>query len=261
MPVVKVPGAANVGTPAPGNVVLTSTERLPRPRPRRRGLVCRRRSRPAMATLWGLAPAWKSCLEANDKVVAPGAVVLSSTETVLADAFATARSRRPSPLRSATATETGLFPVGKSCLAAKLGVSAPGAVWFRSTDTLFDPELATTRSGMPSPFRSLMATAEGLVPVGKSTWPLKEAVLAPGLIVFKRTDAVAEPPLVTTRSGMRSPLRSATATDVGFDPVAKSAWLANENVVAPVGVVFRRTDTALRQCRRPQPGPACHRGG
>ena len=69
----------------------------------------------------------------------PGAVVFNSTDTVSESEFATARSGLPSPLRSPTATEYGAMPVAKSCLAAKAGAAAPGAVVFNSTDTVSEP--------------------------------------------------------------------------------------------------------------------------
>src|SRR5207237_1266913 len=76
----------------------------------------------------GVVPVAKSCLAAKLDVVAPGAVVLSSTDTVAELEFATARSSLPSRSTSPTVTENGVVPVGKSCLAAKLGMAAPGAV-------------------------------------------------------------------------------------------------------------------------------------
>ena len=50
------------------------------------------------------------------------------------------RSGLPSPFTSAAVTESGPLvrtgPVAKVCWAAKLGVAAPGAVVFRSTETV-----------------------------------------------------------------------------------------------------------------------------
>ena len=71
------------------------------------------------------------------------------------------RSGLPSPLTSATATESGSTPVAKVCWAAKEAVVAPGAVVFSSTLTLLLPALATTRSGLPSPLTSATATETG----------------------------------------------------------------------------------------------------
>ena len=53
----------------------------------------------------GVSPAAKLCWAANEGVRAPGSVVLNSTEIVCGWPLATARSGRPSPLRSATATK------------------------------------------------------------------------------------------------------------------------------------------------------------
>ena len=80
----------------------------------------------------------KVCWAAKLAVVAPGAVVFSSTDTVLEPVLATRRSGRPSPFTSAAATERGPLPVAKVCWAAKLGVVAPGAVVFSSTDTVLE---------------------------------------------------------------------------------------------------------------------------
>ena len=103
----------------------------------------------------------KFCAAAKLGVVAPGAVVFKSTDTVLESVFATTMSGLPSPLRSAIDTEAGLLPVAKFCLAAKLGVAAPGAVVFKNTDTVLDPAFATTMSGLPSPLRSAIDTEAG----------------------------------------------------------------------------------------------------
>ena len=93
--------------------------------------------------------------------MAPGAVVFSSTDTVLESKFATTRSGLPSPFTSAAVTENGALPVAKVCWAAKEGVVAPGAVVFSSTDTVFELSFATTRSGLPSPFTSAAVTESG----------------------------------------------------------------------------------------------------
>src|SRR5271156_6980223 len=81
----------------------------------------------ATVTENGPLPVAKGCWVAKRGVLAPGAVVLSSTDTVLAPAFATIRSGLPSPLISAVVTETGPLPVAKGCWVAKLGGQGPGA--------------------------------------------------------------------------------------------------------------------------------------
>ena len=53
-------------------------------------------------------------------------------------------------------TRIGTVPVAKSTLAAKLTV--PAVPVLRSTDTVLLASLATTRSGLPSPFTSPMLT-------------------------------------------------------------------------------------------------------
>src|SRR5436853_171987 len=114
-----------------------------------------------MATEKGKDPVAKDCCAAKEGVVAPGVVVFSSTDTLSVLALATARSGLPSPLRSPMATERGPVPVAKVCWKPKVGVVAPGAVVLSSTDTLLESRLAMTRSGLPSPLRSPMATDTG----------------------------------------------------------------------------------------------------
>src|SRR5262245_44587916 len=67
---------------------------------------------------------------------APAGVVFSSTLTLFAALFTTARSGRPSPSRSLAAKERGPAPVGKLTWGAKLGEAAPAGVVFSSTLTL-----------------------------------------------------------------------------------------------------------------------------
>ena len=63
--------------------------------------------------------------------------------------------------------------MAKVCWAAKVGVVAPGAVVFSSTDTVLALSLATMRSGLPSPLRSPTVTEMGFGPVAKSLWAAK----------------------------------------------------------------------------------------
>src|SRR5262249_62364707 len=67
----------------------------------------------------------------------------------------------PSPLRSATATEFGVGPVGKVSFVWKVP-----SLLASSTLTLSLPLLAVTMSGRPSPLRSATATAKGCAPGG-----------------------------------------------------------------------------------------------
>ena len=193
--------AEKLGVAAPGSVVLSNTatvlelkftmakSNLPSP------------LRSPTATDRGPSPVTKSCLTAKLEVAAPGVVVLSSTDTV-AIKFATTRSSFPSPLKSPIATDKGLSPVGKSCLVAKLGVAAPGAVVFSSTDTVLELILATARSSFPSRFRSATVTNTGPVPVVKSCLGAKVDVADPGTVVLSNTDTVFEAEFATTRSSL-----------------------------------------------------------
>src|SRR5262249_581854 len=97
---------------------------------------------------------------AKDGMVAPAAVVFSSTDTVALPMLATSRSGRPSPLTSPTATELGWVPVGKVCWGAKDGVVAPAAVVFSSTDTVPLPKLADRKRGRQGPLADPAATGQ-----------------------------------------------------------------------------------------------------
>src|SRR5262245_45522815 len=111
--------------------------------------------------------------------------------TVLSKKLAVTRSGRPSPLTSATATETGSGPTVKDCCAWKEPSPLPN-----STDTLplkvpvdgskLPPELAVLRSGRPSPLTSATATADGVEKPDTVCW-LKESVVAPGAVWFRNT--------------------------------------------------------------------------
>ena len=81
-PVAKVCWAAKDGVVAPGAVVFSSTDTVLRRRSRRSGRACRRRSRPPPSRRAGALPVAKVCWAAKEGVVAPGAVVFSSTDTV-----------------------------------------------------------------------------------------------------------------------------------------------------------------------------------
>src|SRR5204863_350684 len=70
-----------------------------------------------------------------------------------ADQSATARSGRPSPLKSPAATVSGSEPAAEYWAARKVPSPLPG-----STLTLLSPRFAVTRSGLPSPVKSATAT-------------------------------------------------------------------------------------------------------
>src|SRR5712664_3294630 len=113
------------------------------------------------ATDSGVAPAAK--LPAGWKLTAPMPVLLINTETSLEKPLATARSSHPSPLKSPTATETGLSPAAKLSAAWKVPSPFP-----RSTETLLELKAtATARSSHPSPLKSPTATETGLSPAAK----------------------------------------------------------------------------------------------
>jgi hypothetical protein len=84
-----------------------------------------------------------------------------------------------------------------------------------NTETVLSKRFATIRSGLPSPFRSAVVTEYGLLPVAKTCWVAKLGVVAPGAVVLSSTETVALLVFATIRSGLPSPLRSATVTETG----------------------------------------------
>src|SRR5439155_1308332 len=251
VPVAKSSWAAKLGVAAPGAVVLSSTDTVTEL------LFATARSslpspfRSPTVTDSGLAPVPKSWWAAKLGVAAPGAVVLSSTDTVPEIQFTTARSPLPSPFRSPSVTDVGLAPVAKSCLAAKLGVAAPAAVVLSSTDIVLELKFATARSSLPSPFRSPTVTDSGLIPVPNSSLAAKLGVAAPGAVVLSSTDTVLQLKFATARSSLPSPFRSPTVTDTGPVLVAKSCLAAKLGVAAPGAVVLSSTDTLLEPTLAP----------
>src|SRR5579883_3155857 len=158
-----------------------------------------------------------------------------------------ARSGLPSPLKSPATTVEDSKPAAKVCWGAKVGVVAPVGVVFSSTDTVPDRKLAMARSGLPSPLRSPTATESGALPVAKVRWAAKLGTVAPVGVIFSNTDTVSvpNPPFVAARSGLPSPLKSPTATELSALLVVKVRWGAKLGIVAPVGVVLSNTDTVL----------------
>ena len=161
----------------------------------------------------GWLPVAKVCWVAKEAVVAPGAVVFSSTDTVFEKSFATIRSGLPSPFRSADVTEAGSLPVAKVCWAANDGVMAPGTVVFSSTDTVFPLSFATIRSGLPSPLRSAAVGEAGTLPVAKVCWAAKAGLVIASAVVFSSTDTVFDWEFATIKSSWPSPFKSADVTD------------------------------------------------
>src|SRR4051794_14643018 len=125
------------------------------------------------------SPVGKVTGDAKLGQAAPGGVVFSDTPTLNEPLFATRRSGRPSPLTSAAATASGPMPAGNATAAAKLGATAPVAVVFSNTDTSLELELATRRSGRPSPLMSPVATDQGPRTTAKLTADRKLGLVAP----------------------------------------------------------------------------------
>jgi DNA-directed RNA polymerase specialized sigma24 family protein len=121
VPTAKVCWAVNEGSVAPAGVVFSKTDTAPADAPSattRSGRPSRLRS--ATATEEGLVPTGRAIWPVKDAVAAPTGVAFSITVTKLLRAAVTARSGRPSPLKSPTATEAGLLPVPKVCWFAKV---------------------------------------------------------------------------------------------------------------------------------------------
>ena len=117
----------------------------------------------------------------------------------------------------------------------------------RKTETEFDWEFATARSGLPSPSRSPMATDRGFAPVVKSTLAEKLfASMVPLVEVLRKTETefATETLFATARSALPSPSRSPMATDRGLVPVVKST-LAEKlpETMLPLVEVLRKTET------------------
>src|ERR1035438_7358974 len=91
------------------------------------------------------------------------------TEMVLSPLFATAKSKSPSPLKSATTTELGSFPAGYGDPAASTNVPSP---FPSNTVTLFEVELAITKSTGATVTPLELTTVFPNVPVAIDTGPV-----------------------------------------------------------------------------------------
>src|SRR5580700_11932792 len=123
------------------------------------------------------------------------------TETVVP---VTAMSTLPSPLKSPTASDTGLAPAAYSIPDPNVPLPLP-----KRTTAL--KELATARSNLPSPLKSPRATESVAIPVayarkgGNVPSPLPKKMFTPWSFA-------------TAKSSFPSPLKSPTATELGFGP-------------------------------------------
>src|SRR3989442_717044 len=138
----------------------------------------------------------------------------SSTETESEPALATARSGTPSPLKSPTATERACEPVAKPRAAWKVPSPLPSSTEIEEVSKSTPP--ATARSGTPSPLKSPTAAEKGRVlRVAKfrAAWKVPSPLPSSTETLFAPLGKFA--PLGTTaRSGIPSPLRSPTATEI-----------------------------------------------
>lgn len=93
----------------------------------------------------------------KDGVDEPGVVVFIKTDIEAEAEFKATISGFPSPFKSPVETVSGELPVVKSVFAVNVGVEAPGVVVFNSTEIEFTVFPTTTRSDLPSPFKSFTA--------------------------------------------------------------------------------------------------------
>src|SRR5260370_15292422 len=182
----------------------------------------------ATATPAGKLPVVK--LPASTKLPMP---VARKTVTELPLLLETMMSLMPSPLTSATATPSGPDPAVKGRLVR--AEKAPPPTLSR-TLTVSLPVFVTTRSGLPSPFTSPIATSEGLVPTAYLTGAKK--VPAP---FASRTEILFAPLFTTTTSGLPSPFRSPVATKVAPVPVVQGEPVTGLQGLDAVSAVLRPT--------------------
>src|SRR5919108_124092 len=122
---------------------------------------------------------------------------------------------------------------------------APPDVVFRNIEN--PPLVPTTTSGLPSPFRSSLASKSPItkrpVLTSKSTRGSEMNVVALGAVVFRNTEKLLLSLLATIKSGLPSPFRSACVPPSGLNGVLKSVRDPKLGVVALAAVVFSNTDT------------------
>ena len=207
-----------------------------------------------MATAIGLRPVAKICCASNAVVGAPGAVIFSRTEIVLLPLLAITASGRPSPFKSPVAVAFGSTPVANSCSGAKAAGAEMGGSELSRTVTPEPEKFTKAKSGNPSLLKSPLIKDLQWLKSDIET-ARKESVLPPGGVWF--TPRLSMP----ARSNRPSPLTSAMAmlgVNVEIIPeiVCKGA---NEAVIAPIGVVFRKMtalpywNCAMAMSSRPSP--------
>src|ERR1700682_2811454 len=139
-----------------------------------------------------------------------------------------ARSAFPSPLKSPTATDVGVFPVANGL---PLAVVNPPLPFPSNTVRLLLLPLVTARSAFPSPLKSPTATEFGQLPTANG---LPLAAENPPPPFPSNTVTLLLPQFATAKSAFPSPLKSPTATDDGPLSAANGLPLAAANV--PPGI-------------------------
>ncbi len=191
--------------------------------------------------LWISCPCQRSAVAAKVGAAAPGAVVFNSTETLLELTLALARSGRPSPLKSPTATEYGCCP----CQRPAGGQSWRGRPGRGRIQQHRDGVGTTVGAGQVGLAIAIeIAHRHSKRPAARAKGLLggKRGAAAPGAVVFNSTETVLELTLALARSSLPSPLKSPTATDRGPSPVPKACWGAKAGAAAPGAVVFTSTE-------------------
>src|SRR5262249_48677490 len=129
--------------------------------------------------------------------------------------------------------EPRLLPGVLLWLMAPAGEIPDNGVVLRSTEMVNGSVtvlwFATTRSGLPSPSRSPLATFTGklAVPAGAPLTSKGVGAPNPPLPSPSRIETVLSPALATARSGLQSPLKSPTAAHIEKFPAAKAVGALN----------------------------------
>ena len=167
--------------------------------------------------------------------------------------LAVTTSGRPSALTSTATTDRGTSPAANTTGAANVGVAAPDAVVLIRTETALPsasggPALALIRSSLPSPSTSAAARDHAVLIAPKGVGAAKLGVAAPAAVVLRSTSSAGVPlefELLTTRSGLASPVTSATARENGKAPASNGVGPLKVGGAAAAGAAEAKTISAL----------------
>src|ERR1700693_2224712 len=134
-----------------------------------------------------------------------------------------------------TFTPTSINSALGNCVPGAAALPPPNCSELIITDTVFDPSLATARSGWPELVKTSVTEESGFVPTGSS----KNGENVPSPSPKRRATALSDC-AVTAKSGRPSTLKSATAIEVG--PVPAGKLVVGPNVPSPT-LLPRRIET------------------